>query len=270
MSEGIDFLTEVFNTGKGYSAMNTARCALSSIICSDQSTFGKHPIVIRFMKGAFELRPSFPRYIETWDVTGVLKYLQKQHPVSKLSLKELTMKVVSLLAILSGQRCQTLKALNITNVLLSDDKCVFYIVELLKTSKPGKHFGRLELLAYKPDDSLCIVKCVKSYLEKTDKIRGAHQQFFVSYNKPHAPVTSDTIGRWIKNVLDECGIDIKTFSAHSTRSASTSAAKFKQIPIEDILSAGGWTKETTFSKYYNKPIIGIDNFSSKLLHAMVD
>ena len=44
------------------------------------------------------------------------------------------------------------------------------------------------------------------------------------------------------------------YSPYSVRSASTSAAKAKGIPIDQILTAGGWSSFSTFAKYYNKPI----------------
>ena len=65
----IEFLTEYFKTGVGYSSVNSARSALSSIIkpvCN--VPFGKSPLVCRFLKGVFNIRPVLPRYVTTWDV----------------------------------------------------------------------------------------------------------------------------------------------------------------------------------------------------------
>ena len=70
------------------------------------------------------------------------------HPADKLSLKELTLKVVTLLAFLSGQRRQTLHALKVSCMQVSPDKCVFVFDKLLKTSKPGRHLSYLEFLSY--------------------------------------------------------------------------------------------------------------------------
>ena len=56
----MNFLAELFQSGVGYSAINTARSALSSIlILPDNTTFGSHPLVSRLkvLKGVFELRP---------------------------------------------------------------------------------------------------------------------------------------------------------------------------------------------------------------------
>lgn len=67
VEQGINFLAELYNTGVGYSAINTARSALSSVIViAGNPGFGQHPLVSRFMKGIFESRPSLHRYKETW------------------------------------------------------------------------------------------------------------------------------------------------------------------------------------------------------------
>ena len=174
-----------------YSALNTARCALSTVcFTSGHYTFGQHPLVCRFIKGIFECRPSLPRYQETWDVTVVLDYLAKLGPPEKLSLKNLTLKVVMLMALLSGQRCQTLHTFSIDFMQISSDKCVFFLNSLLKTSRPGKHLTYVEFQAYALDVSLCVVKHVQQYLKHTDILRGDVKQFFISYSKPHKAVFS--------------------------------------------------------------------------------
>ena len=68
------------------------------------------------MKGVFETRPSLPRYSETWDVNVVLDYIAGLGQPEDQDLKMLTYKTVMLLALLTGQRRQTLHALDITNM----------------------------------------------------------------------------------------------------------------------------------------------------------
>ena len=63
VENGIDFLATLFTSGLGYSAINTARSALSSVlILPNNITFEAHPLVAHFLKGKFELKPSLPRY----------------------------------------------------------------------------------------------------------------------------------------------------------------------------------------------------------------
>ena len=91
--------------GLSYSSVNTARSLLSSILQLDINSsipVGQLPIVKRFMKGIYELRPPLPRYTATWDLSTVVNYFRKGVSVSELSLKELTLKLTFLLAPLSG------------------------------------------------------------------------------------------------------------------------------------------------------------------------
>ena len=74
-----------------------------------------------------------------------------------------------LVASLSGQRCQTIHALDVNNMVLTKDRCTFYIQELLKTSRPGKNFGKLELRAYHPDKRLCVVTFLEEYVRLATK-----------------------------------------------------------------------------------------------------
>ena len=265
----MNYLAELYNTGIGYSALNTARSALSSyVILPDGSLFGTHPLVRRFMKGVFENRPSLPRYSATWDIAVVLKYLGKMHPADKLSLKELTLKVVTLLALLSGQRRQTLHALKVSCMQLGPDKCIFVLDKLLKTSKPGRHLSHLEFLSYTPDPSLCIVKYLLEYVKRTQTLRQGIDQLLVSHQNPYGPVHVDTVSRWIKTTLTNAGVNTDVFSAHSTRSASTSAASNKQIPLDTIMKSAGWHSDKTFQKFYNLPVENNLNYGKELLDSL--
>lgn len=87
VADVINFLTSLFSQSLGYSAINTARCALSAFLHSSNcKTIGTDPLISRFLKGVFELRPPTCRYTQIWDVSVVLQYLRKLIPLEKLSL----------------------------------------------------------------------------------------------------------------------------------------------------------------------------------------
>ena len=217
------------------------------------------------MKVVFERKPSLPRYKETWDVNIVLTYLSSLGPPAELILKVLTHKVVMLLALLSGQRRQTLHALDINSMQLTSDQCIFTINSLLKTSRIGHHLTPVKLVSFNQDSSLCIVKHLHEYINRTAVLRGNETKLLISYQKPYKAVSADTIGRWLKIVLNLAGIDTVKYGAHSTRAASTSAAKAMDIPIDTIMESAGWTQESTFARFYNKPVINKNNFGADLL-----
>jgi hypothetical protein len=136
----------------GYSAINTARSALSTIILPIAGIpFGKDPLLCRFLKGFFELKPCLPKYSRIWDVNKVLLYLTQFGPVNEMTLKDLTMNLATLLCVLTGQRCQTIHNINVNFIQFTDGECMIIIREVLKHTKAGKHQPPLKLRAY-PDD----------------------------------------------------------------------------------------------------------------------
>lgn len=268
LEDGLDFLHQQYENGLSYSGINTARSALSTVLfLPDGSSFGHHPLVSRFLKGVFESRPSLPRYRTIWDVSVVLDYLKTLPPLEEANLKDITHRTVMLVALLSGQRCQTVHALTISGMRTTSDTVYFEITQLLKTSKPGKHQGHLEFKSYPVDRRLCVVTCLKYYVELTDPVRDGHDPFWLSFAKPFKPVSRDTVSRWIKNVMEKAGIDTQVFSSHSTRAAATSAAKANNVSINTIMDAAGWSRESTFRKFYDKPVQENENFGVKLVSA---
>ena len=222
-------------------------------------------MVSRFLKGVVESRPSLPRYKDIWDVSVVLDYLKTLPPLEELNLKDITHKTVVLVALLSGQRCQTVHALTVSCMRITNDTVHFEIAKLLKTSKPGKHQGHLEFKSYPVDERLCVVTCLKQYVKLTEPLRAGHDPLWLSYSKPFKPVSRDTVSRWIKNVLEKAGVNTKVFSAHSTRAAATSAARSNNVSINTIMDAAGWSRESTFRKFYDKPVQAVVNFGDQLV-----
>ena len=172
-----------------------------------------------------------------------------------------------LLALLSGQRRQTLHSLSVSDMKLNPDKCVFVIKALLKTSRPGRHISSLEFVAYQPDPRLCVVTYMLEYVKRTSALRQGARQLLLSYTRPYKSVSADTVTNWIKHVLRKSGINISLFSAHSTRSASTSLAKAAQIPLDTIMRNTGWSNYDTFQKFYNLPVVSQNTFGNKLLRS---
>jgi len=88
----------------------------------------------------------------------------------------------------------------------------------------------------------------------------------LSHRKPHNPVAVSTVSRWIKEVLSLAGIDVSYFKGHSTRSASSSKAGIVGASVQEILGEGRWSKENTWQKFYNKPIISKEQmFQTKVV-----
>ena len=101
----------MYDQGIGFSTVNTARSALSCILNPVNGiTFGAHPRVTRVLKGVFESRPTESRYTETWDVKTVDRHLKTIPTTKDVPLKDLTLKTVMLMSLVSAQSGQTTHA----------------------------------------------------------------------------------------------------------------------------------------------------------------
>lgn len=257
----------MYDSGCGYSAINTARCALSALgIVKEGFSIGAHPLIVRYMKGIFNLRPTNPKYCEVWDASKVLLYLQTLSPVSRLSLKLLTHKLAMLISLTLASRTQSLHLLDLTDMRKGYDTYTLFYSGILKQTRPGKSNPVAELKAYPRDRRLCVIFVLKEYLKRTESIRQGQTKLFLSYVKPHGTVSKDTISRWLRTVMYNSGIDCNKFKVHSIRSAASSKAKLNFVPIDKIMSVAGWSNTKTFATYYNKPIsTGNEEFSTAVL-----
>ncbi|CAC5422081.1 unnamed protein product [Mytilus coruscus] len=172
-----------------------------------------------------------------------------------------------LLALVTGQRIQTLHCVDLDFMKITKDNVIIEINEILKTSKPGKHLSPISLPAFVEDSRLCIVTVLNAYIERTSAIRTS-QKLFVTFVKPYHHPTKSTISNWIKLVLKLAGVNTSIFKTHSTRGASTSAALKAGVSVNSILKSAGWTNESTFRQFYNRPVTVQeynDNYSVRVL-----
>ena len=127
----------------------------------DNFTAGTHPIVIRFMKGVFNSRPTKARYPYTWDVDKVLNYLKTLSPVRQLSLKDLTLKLRMLIVLTNAARVQSVHMLTVKNLKKTFSQFILQFRGLLKQSRPSYDPMLLSLKAYPPDRRLCVYTVLK-------------------------------------------------------------------------------------------------------------
>ena len=89
-NEVLGFLHDLFTKGLSYSAVNSARSALSHFmgenLFDSEFLVASHPPIKRYMKGGFNSKSPSPRYSEIWDVQSVLSYLTLMYPLDKLTV----------------------------------------------------------------------------------------------------------------------------------------------------------------------------------------
>ena len=200
----------------------------------------------------------------------VIDYV-KSLPNNDLTFKSLVSKLVTLLALVSGQRVSTLHEFRLDEMHVRDKEVTFYVSALLKHDKPKNTKDPFTFHAYPHNSQLCPVTLLKHYIAvRATLVSSTEMALFITHGKPHHGASKDTLARWIKDTLLLSGVDTNVFQAHSCRSASTSAAASAGVPIQTILRAGQWSMGTNFYKFYQKDIIWTDikeneEFSLRLL-----
>lgn len=251
----IYFLTQQFNSGCQYGTLNSCRGALALILGSHISVDDR---VKRFFKGIYRLCPPLPKYNMTWDTSKVLEALSLWYPNESLTLTKLSKKCVTLLALTTAHRVQTLAKINIKNIESVSSRISIKIPDLIKTSKARTNQPILYLPYYTEKPEICPVKTLIAYLNKTESLR-KNDTLFITFKKPHDTATTQTLSRWIKSTLNDCGIDASVFTAHSTRHAATSRAHQMGVNIDIIRRTAGWSGTSkTFGRFYHRTIVNDD------------
>lgn len=258
-----EFLTDSQLRNKSYSTLNTYRAALSLL---DMNDIGKDQTLSRFFKGLSVQKPQTPKYDSIWDPEPVINFLEKQHPNESISMEMLTKKLVTLLALISAQRVQTISKILVENVEIFENYIQIKVPDRVKTSGRNRNQPLINIPVFKDQPKICVASVMETYLQKTSGIRNECKKLFITYKKPYHEASSQSISRWIKATLQASGIDTKIFTAHSTRHAATSAAARNGINIETIRKTAGWTeKSTVFTRFYNRPLAASRNFASAVL-----
>ena len=169
-----------------------------------------------------------------------------------LDLQQLSHKLTMLLVLTNADRCSDLTALCLSYRTYLGNGVRFIIPGLTKTRVSGPPLEAL-YPAFPENQKLCPVQTLRAYEQRTQPMRPSsgrtNNPLFISVRKPHRPVKPATLGRWLKGVMHQAGIDTEVFSAHSTRGATTSKARLLGVSLRDIVKAANWNSTSTFSRF---------------------
>lgn len=103
------------------------------------------------MTGVFNKRPPQPRCLFVWDVQQVLKYLKNLPENNLLTDKQLTLKVMILLALTAASRVSETSYLNTDYFVKHENFFIFHF----KVCRPGKQRPPVKFHKFAEDDKLC-------------------------------------------------------------------------------------------------------------------
>ena len=216
----------------------------------------------------FNNRPPRPRYSHTWEVNLVTTYLASLGSNRSLSLKQLPWKLAMLFFLTCPERVSALTKLDLRHchILPEGVECI-----LLSPHKRGTvdQLPKAFFARFPSNSKLCLVETLCCYLKATHTIHPAISSskpdpLFISYVKPHKPISAPSLARWLHSLLKASGLNSDIFKAYSVHGASNTAAANSNIPLSEILKMADWSSSSTFQKFYYKPV-----HSSNFAHAVL-
>ncbi|KAL7291536.1 hypothetical protein TKK_0014792 [Trichogramma kaykai] len=135
ISQVLIHLKDLYSTGASYSSLNCHRSSISLLIGPE---IGEDERIKRFLKGISKLRPPKPRYESTWNPKVVLDYFSSLPKNEELSFKQLSLKLITLLALITEHRIQTFTIIKRENIELHKKEIEIKIPDQIKTSAAGR------------------------------------------------------------------------------------------------------------------------------------
>ena len=284
-----DFLMYLFEDKKLQpSTIDGYRSAIADKLGDTSVNISKDDNLTRLLDSFHRDRPRGQRGIPSWNLSLVLHQLTKApfEPLREASLKLLTFKTVFLLALGSGKRRSEIHAWQHKNIRHQSDwskVSLFPSPSFLSKNQLAKEGPEsvapvvIPALAptldrsLKSDRSLCPVRALRYYLDRTSDSRQDKELVFVSFKKGFdKDISPATISSWIKQTVILCyelsdhqAHTLHQVKAHDVRAFAASKAFQSGVSLEQILSACHWKSHNTFTQFYLKDVAWAD---SELYH----
>ena len=264
-----DFLMYPFQDRKLQpSTIDGYRSAIADKLGNSTINISKDVNLTRLLDSFHRDRPKGRRGIPSWNLSLVLHQLTKApfEPIKEASLKHLTFKTVFLLALGSGKRRSEIHAWQNKNIRHQSDwsKVSLYpspsFLSKNQLAKEGPDSVAPVIIpalaptldrSLKSDRSLCPIRALRYYLDRTSDIRQNKELVFVSFKKRFdKDISPATISSWIKQTVILC----YELSDQDVRAFAASKAFQSGVSLEQILSACHWKSYNTFTQFYLKDV----------------
>ena len=114
----------------------------------------------------------------------------------------------------------------------------------------------------KGDRSLCPVRALRYYLDRTSDLRQNKELVFFSVKKGfNKDISPATISSWIKQTVilcyelsDQEALTLHQVKSHDVRAFAASKAFQYGVSFEQLLSACHWKSHNTFTQFYLKDV----------------
>ena len=285
VSQIADFLLYLFKERNLQpSTIDGYRTAIADMVGNDTLNISKDENLTRLLDSFHRDKPKGRRGVPSWNLSLVLHQLTKApfEPLWKASLKHLTFKTVFLLALGSGKRRSEIHAWLFRNIRHQENwtQVSFYpspsFISKNQLAKEGRSSVAPVVIpslatsldrSLKEDRSLCPVRALRYYLDRTKDMRAGKELVFVSFRQSfQKDIVPATISSWIKQTVllcyqlsDEEAQKLHQVRAHDVRAFAASKAFQGGVSLDQILSACHWKAHNTFTQFYLKDLAWADS-----------
>ena len=255
------------------STINGYRSAIADKLGNSPINVSKDENLTHLLDSFHRDRSKGRRGISSWNLSLVLHQLTKApfEPIKEASLKHLTFKTVFHLALGSGKRRSEIHAWQNKNIRHQSD-----FLSKNQLAKEGPDVVAPVVIpsltpaldkSLKSDKSLCPVRALHYYLDRTSDLRQNKDLVFVSFKKGFdKDISPATISSWIKQTVtlyfeltDQEAFTLHQVKAHDVRAFAASKALQSGVSLEQILSACHWKSNNTFTHFYLKDVAWADS-----------
>lgn len=174
----LKYVSVRFHQGASYGILNSERAAIGLVSATD---LRDNSDISRFFRGAYKMRPTKPKYNTIWSTDRLLEWAEKLEPLVSLSLKDTTFKLISLLALATAQRVQTLSLIKISNIVTTKDNVTIRITDQIKTSRVGTPQAFFIIPFFNIKKSACVARVLLHYMKITKELRGDIDNLFITF-----------------------------------------------------------------------------------------
>ena len=239
-------------------------------------------------------RPKSSRNLPKWNLSVVLNKLTKApfEPVKDTDLKHLTLKTAFLLALASGKRRSEIHAWvtnKVSNLGQWEKVALFPSSDFIAKNQLAREGSQsvspvtipaLTIIVdrqFKEDRTLCLVRALRYYLDRTKDLRGSRSLLFISFKKGHtSDIRPATLSSWLKQTIllcykqaDQQALDLVQVKAHDIRAFVASKAFYGGVSVDQIMQACHWKAHNTFTNFYLKDLTWSDTDNNMYLGPVV-
>ena len=239
-------------------------------------------------------RPKSSRNLPKWNLSVVLNELTKApfEPMKDTDLKHLTLKTAFLLALASGKRRSEIHAWvanKVSNLGQWEKVALFPSSDFIAKNQLAREGSQSVSLVtipalttivdrqFKEDRTLCPVRALRFYLDRTKDLRGSRSLLFITFKKGHtSDIRPATLSSWLKQTIllcykqaDQQALDLVQVKAHDIRAFAASKAFYGGVSVDQIMQACHWKAHNTFTNFYLKDLTWSDTDNNLYLGPVV-